>query len=103
MFKRKAKGTPSPEASLSRLYADVLNAHRYERLEWDVSWTVVPIFQTFAGFYPLPFRTQLDAPLPFMLEGAFGDLPVYLDKELPDGVAEIRTMNGEVLATANFN
>lgn len=103
MFKQKVKQAPSPEASLSQLYGSVLNEHRYERLEWGVSWTVMPLFRSFAGFACLPFRTSLDTPFPPLFEGVFGDLPVYLDKELPDGAAEIRTVNGEVLATANFS
>lgn len=102
MFKRKAAETPSPETSLSHLYADVLNEHRYERLEWAVSWTTLPIFRMFAGFYSSSFLTQWDTTPP-LFEGIFCDIAVYLDKELPDGVVEIRSVVGDVLATANFS
>jgi hypothetical protein len=99
MFKRKTKPAASPERAISRLYSEVLNEHRYERLEMDVSWTCLPALRSlpeFIALMPMPWEQRN---FPLLLEGFFHDMPVYLDKELPDGTVEIRGENCDVLAT----
>jgi hypothetical protein len=102
MFKQKNTPAPSPETVLDRMFAETLDKHRYERLEWDVSWTNVTTMKALTGFVA-PRLMPGDTPLPRDYEGVYCGVPVYLDRQLQDGVIEIRDMHGAVLATAEFN
>lgn len=103
----KTKASASPETIFRQMFSDAIDKHRYEWLEWDISWSTLLIVRSLSEFVPLPLDPHRgNGPTnqrpPGDMEGQLNGITVYLDHALEDGQAEIRTSRGEVVASAYF-